>query len=108
MKEFDPNRYSVIHLDAPADEEANFTLNKEQLLKITGIYHKLEVITGLTHFERFRVNIMRENPKPVKPAPNVIAIFLRELYPKYIENSRVDILMENTAFGVGGVVKHAK
>ncbi len=108
MKEFDPNRYSVIHLDAPADEEANFTLNKEHLLQATGIYHRLEVITGLTHFERVCVNIMRENPKPVKPAPNVIAIFLRELYPKYIENSRVDILMENTAFGVGGVVKHAK
>lgn len=244
MEDFNPNRYAVIeeknpreivmlrgrgcswrrcrfcdyHLDSSSDETANFTLNREQLLKVTGIYQKLEVInsgsfvdldentlalieqvclahnikqvhfechwrhrdaisdfrrrfsalgielkikigvetfdslfresyldkgidtdkpediaayfdevcllfgipgqtavsmerdiqTGLSHFERVCVNIMQENRKPVKPDPEVIAAFTRELYPKYIENRRVDILMENTAFGVGGVVEHAE
>ena len=30
-----------------------------------------------------------------------ISIFLRDLYPKYRENRRIDILIENTDFGVG-------
>lgn len=211
-------RFCDYHLDSSSDKYANFNLNREQLLKVTGIYHKLEVInsgsfvdldestlslieevcekrqisqvhfechwhhrgaiadfrrrfaasgielkiktgvetfdalfresyldkgidtdspqeiaeyfdevcllfgipgqtaksmetdmqTGLAHFERVCVNIMQENLRPVKPDPRVIAVFSEKLYPKYIEDSRVDILMENTAFGVGGVVEHAK
>ena len=244
MKDFNPNRYAVIteknpreivmlrghgcswrrcrfcdyHLDSSTDETANFTLNREQLLKVTGVHGKLEVINsgsfvdldeqtlnligevsqkkrisqvhfechwrhresikdfrkrfadlgielkiktgvetfdslfresyldkgfdvdnpeeiakyfdevcllmgipgqtvdhmeqdiqiGLAHFERICINIMQENRKPIKPEPKVIAAFAKELYPKYIENCRVDILMENTAFGVGGVVEHAE
>lgn len=238
---FNPNRYSVIqeknkreivmlrgrgcawrrcrfcdyHLDSSPDEEANYVLNKEQLKKVTGIYHKLEIInsgsfmdldedtmklieqickqkgitevhfechwmhresvrqlrerfgkagilikvkigvetfdalfresyldkgidtdnplkiaeyfdevcllqgiqgqtkesmerdieTGLKYFERVCINIMQENLCPVKPDKEVIAIFEKELYPKYIDNERVDILMENTDFGVGGAVE---
>lgn len=211
-------RFCDYHLDSSVDKKANFNLNKEQLLKVTGVYRKLEVInsgsfvdldestltqieevclehdisqvhfechwrhrdavadfrrrftalgielkiklgvetfdslfresyldkgidtddpqeiaeyfdevcllfgipgqtadsmetdiqTGLAYFERVCINIMQENLRPIKPDPRVIAIFSKELYPKYIENDRVDILMENTAFGVGGVVKHAK
>ncbi|MBD5543810.1 MAG: radical SAM protein [Lachnospiraceae bacterium] len=241
--DFEPNRYSIIeeknpreivmlrgkgcawrrcrfcdyHLDSSPDEAANFALNREQLFKVTGIHHKLEVInsgsfvdldeptlalieevcqsheiwevhfechwchreeipdfrarfakkgitlkikigvetfdslfresyldkgidtdnpeeiaayfdevcllqgipgqtvesmdrdiqTGLAYFERVCINIMQENRKPIKPDPDVIAAFTRELYPKYESNKRIDILMENTAFGVGGVVEHA-
>lgn len=244
MKDFNPNRYSVIqeknpreivmlrgygcswrrcrfcdyHLDSSPDKDANFKLNREQLLKVTGIHHRLEVINsgsfvdlddstlalieqvclkhqinhlhfechwnhrdaiadfrkrfgalgielkiktgvetfdklfrecylskgidadmpeeiaeyfdevcllqgipgqtaesmdrdiqiGLSHFERVCVNIMQENKSPIKPDPGVIAIFEEKLYPKYIKDRRIDILMENTAFGVGGVVEHAK
>lgn len=68
----------------------------------------LDIQTGLSYFERVCVNIMQENLKPVKPSPKVIALFTEKLYPKYIGNNRVDILMENTAFGVGGVVEHAE
>ena len=67
-----------------------------------------DIQIGLAHFERICINIMQENRKPIKPDPKVIAAFAKELYPKYIENCRVDILMENTAFGVGGVVEHAE
>lgn len=62
-----------------------------------------DIETGLTHFERVCINIMVENGKPIKPDPAVIEVFIKELYPKYMENSRVDILLENTDFGVGGV-----
>ena len=239
MEDFNPNRYSVIdeknsreivmlrghgcswrrcrfcdyHMDFSEDEDANYILNREQLLKVTGIYQKLEVInsgsfvdldertislieevcikhgihqihfechwhhrkaiddfrkrfaahgitikikigvetfdtlfresylmkdittnnpaeiaeyfdevcllqgipgqtvesmehdiqTGLKYFERVCINIMQENKKPIKPDPRVIKIFETELYSKYIDNPRIDILMENTAFGVGGV-----
>lgn len=243
IEAFNPNRYSVIetknpreivmlrgrgcawkrcrfcdyHLDASPDEEANFALNKEQLLKVTGVHQKLEVINsgsfvdldeqtislieqvcaaheihqvhfechwchrdaipdfrkrfakqhitlklkigvetfdslfresylvkgidtdkpaeiagyfdevcllqglpgqtaegmeqdiqiGLSHFERVCVNIMVANRMPIKPDPRVIAAFAKEVYPKYIDNDRVDILMENTDFGVGGTIEHA-
>lgn len=205
-------RFCDYHLDKSPDEHANFVLNREQLLKVTGQYHKLEVInsgsfvdlneqtialieqvcmekeitevhfechwmhrkdipafrerflrkgitlklkigvetfdslfresylikgidtdspaeiaeyfdevcllqgipgqtlesmtqdieTGLSYFERVCVNIMVENRMPIKPDPKVIAIFQEHLFPRYIDNPRIDILMENTDFGVGG------
>ena len=61
-----------------------------------------DIETGLTHFERICINIMTENGQPIKPDPAVIEIFLKELYPKYMRNPRMDILLDNTDFGVGG------
>jgi len=240
ISSFHPNRYSIVdeknlreivmlrgngckwrrcrfcdyHLDSTQNEDENYQLNKEQLLKVTGIHHKLEVINsgsfvdldqrtmnliqrvcmekrinevhfeshwmhrkeviklkqsfrqlgigvkvkigvetfdrlfrecyldkgitadkpkeisayfdevcllqgipgqtsesmiwdielGLKYFERVCVNIMQENGKQIKPDPNVVQVFVKEVYPKYIDNIRIDILMENTAFGVGGTV----
>lgn len=65
-----------------------------------------DIETGLRHFERVCVNIMQENRCPVKPDPHVIQQFSRYLYPKYIANDRIDILMENTDFGVGGMAEN--
>lgn len=67
-----------------------------------------DIEIGLRYFDRVCINIMQENGKPIKPDPRVIEIFVQNLYPKYINNERVDILMENTAFGVGGVTTNAK
>ncbi|MFP3153224.1 radical SAM protein [Lachnospiraceae bacterium ZAX-1] len=61
-----------------------------------------DIQTGLNYFERVCVNIMQANSMPVKPDPNVIEAFTKIVYPHYINNERVDILMENTDFGVGG------
>lgn len=66
-----------------------------------------DIQTGLACFERVCVNIMAENRMPVKPDPRVISIFQQKLYPKYKEHERIDILMENTDFGVGGTDEHA-
>lgn len=61
-----------------------------------------DIETGLAHFRRVCVNIMVENTTAIRPDPRVIRLFLEEVYPKYKENERVDILLENTDFGVGG------
>ncbi len=58
--------------------------------------------TGLAHFERVCVNIMTPNGMPIRPDERVIELFLKDIYPHYQKNPRVDILMENTDFGVGG------
>lgn len=60
-----------------------------------------DIETGLQYFERICINIMCENTMPVKPDPRVIASFAEKLYPLYINNPRVDILMDNLDFGVG-------
>lgn len=63
---------------------------------------RYDIETGLLYFERICLNIMVENTTDVKPDPDVIRIFRERIYPDYIENERVDILMDNTDFGVGG------
>lgn len=60
-----------------------------------------DIETGLQHFERVCVNLMTENTTAVKPDKTVLDIFRRMLYPLYKDHPRVDILMENTDFGVG-------
>lgn len=60
-----------------------------------------DIKIGLQYFERICINIMAENSTKIKPDAEVIRIFRSELYDRYIDNDRVDILMENTAFGVG-------
>jgi hypothetical protein len=60
-----------------------------------------DIETGLLYFDRVCVNVMTENTTKVKPDENVIDIFKMQVYPKYVTNKRVDILMENTDFGVG-------
>lgn len=60
-----------------------------------------DIKTGLANFERVCINIMVENTTKIKPSPPVIDIFMKQLYPVYADNERVDILLNNTDFGVG-------
>lgn len=60
-----------------------------------------DIEIGLKYFERVCVNIMVENTMPIKPDEKVIEKFKKYVYPKYIGNDRVDILINNTDFGVG-------
>ena len=60
-----------------------------------------DVETGLKYFDRVCVNIMAPNTTNVQPDEDVISIFKNNIVKKYINNSRVDILFENTDFGVG-------
>ncbi len=60
-----------------------------------------DIETGLKYFERVCVNIMIENGMPVRPDPIVIQNFINKVYPLYKDNDRIDILLNNTGFGVG-------
>ncbi len=62
---------------------------------------RTDIETGLRHFERVCVNIMIENSAPLQPCDEVRQTFVRDIYPEYKENQRVDILLHNTDFGVG-------
>lgn len=62
---------------------------------------KNDIETGLKYFERVCVNVMTPNTTSIKPNTNTINIFVNKIAPIYIDNERVDILMENTDFGVG-------
>lgn len=60
-----------------------------------------DIELGLKYFERVCVNIMVPNTKPIVPDPQVVQIFVDEVYPLYKDDERVDILLNNTDFGVG-------
>ncbi|MGE4548993.1 MAG: radical SAM protein [Intestinibacillus sp.] len=61
-----------------------------------------DIETGLRYFGRVCVNVMTENSAPVQPDPAVREIFAREVAPHWTDDPRVDILLHNTDFGVGG------
>ncbi|MDE6357770.1 MAG: radical SAM protein, partial [Eubacteriales bacterium] len=65
-------------------------------------FMKKDIETGLKYFERVCINIMQKNTTHILPDPNVKKIFLEEIYPIYKDNERIDILLNNTDFGVGG------
>lgn len=83
---------------AQSFEEANFLFG---ISGQTAESMKRDMELGLNYFERICVNIMCENSTPVKPDKNVISAFLKEVYPLYKNCDRVDILINNTDFGVG-------
>lgn len=61
-----------------------------------------DVETGLKYFERVCVNVFIENQTNFKPDESVIRVFETQVMPDYIGNGKVDILLNNTDFGVGG------
>lgn len=60
-----------------------------------------DIELGLRYFERLCVNIFCENTTSVLPDKGVIDEFMKKVYPKYAGDYRVDILINNTDFGVG-------
>ena len=60
-----------------------------------------DIELGLRHFERLCVNLMCPNTTLIRPDAAVIESFLREVYPRWKQDERVDILISNTDFGVG-------
>lgn len=62
-----------------------------------------DIETGLRYFDRVCVNVMTENSTKIVPSRENIEAFVKEVYPVFRDNPRVDILLENTDFGVGGV-----
>lgn len=69
---------------------------------------KSDIETGLTYFERICVNIMNENTTSIRPDATVIRAFMEQLYLQYRNHPQVDVLIENTEFGVGGMCENAE
>lgn len=83
---------------AESFDEANFLFGiKGQ----TACSMEKDIELGLKYFQRICVNIMCENTTKINPDPEVIRAFKDEIYPKYKDNNRIDILINNTDFGVG-------
>lgn len=62
---------------------------------------ELDIELGLANLDRICINIMTENTTAIKPDSQVIATFVNEIMPRYADDPRVDILLNNTDFGVG-------
>ena len=92
IKERDPERIALNF------DEANFLFG---ISGQTAESMQTDIELGLKYFERICVNIMCENSTPVKPDGEVIREFMTEVYPLYKDDERVDILIQNTDFGVG-------
>ena len=65
-------------------------------------FMKKDIEIGLKYFERVCINIMQKNKTHILPDPNTQKVFLEKIYPIYKDNERIDILLNNTDFGVGG------
>lgn len=79
-------------------DEANFLFG---LTGQTRASMERDVELGLEHFERICVNVMCANSTKVRPDATVVAEFMEHLYPRLRDDLRVDVLVENTDFGVG-------
>lgn len=63
---------------------------------------KRDIEIGLNNFERVCINIMKANTTKTVPNHAVIDSFVKHIYPYIKEEERIDILLDNTDFGVGG------
>ena len=79
-------------------DEANFLFG---LTGQTRASMERDVELGLEHFERICVNVMCANSTKIRPDKAVVAEFMEHLYPRLRDDLRVDVLVENTDFGVG-------
>lgn len=60
-----------------------------------------DVEVGLAHFKRICINIMVDNGTAVKRSDDVVKLFMEAIYPAVKDDPRVDVLLNNTDFGVG-------
>ena len=61
-----------------------------------------DIELGLKYFERICLNVMCDNSK-MQADRGVIEVFLNKIYPQIKDHPRIDILLENTDFGVGEI-----
>ena len=60
-----------------------------------------DIKTGLENFDRVCVNLYKEMDDIMRADEELKARFMKEIYPLYKDYENVDILVENTDFGVG-------
>ena len=60
-----------------------------------------DIEIAVKNFERVCINLYKQMPDIMPADEEIKARFIKELYPIYKDNQKVDILIENTDFGVG-------
>lgn len=100
-------RENILHKGIPEEKPEIISRNFDEANFLFGLRGQSvnsmerDIELGLQYFERICINIMCENSTDVKPDKKVIKDFIDLLYPKYRDNDRIDILINNTDFGVG-------
>ena len=100
-------REKILHKGIPEKDPEVISRNFDEANFLFGIRGQTEdgmrkdIELGLANFERICINIMCANSTGIKPCKRVIKKFVRNIYPEYKDNERVDILINNTDFGVG-------
>lgn len=60
-----------------------------------------DIETACRHFEYMSVNVFCSNTSLELRDDEMVARFMREVYPKYSQHPKIEILVENTDLGVG-------
>lgn len=100
-------REGVLHKGIPESDPRVISTGFDEVNLLFGLSGQTEesmrsdIALGLKYFERICVNIMCENSTAVKPDRSVVDIFIKKIYPMIADDPRVDILINNTDFGVG-------
>lgn len=63
---------------------------------------KRDIEWGLTYFDRICINVMGDTQAPLKRDEQVADLFLTQLAPIYRHHPRIDLLEQNTDWGIGG------
>ncbi|MCQ2572346.1 MAG: hypothetical protein MJ182_00440 [Treponema sp.] len=57
-----------------------------------------DIETGLSNFERIYVNVMCDNSAPLKPDPEAVEVFYKEVLPVLEPEPRADVFTDNLDF----------
>lgn len=60
-----------------------------------------DIAIACENFDYLSVNLFCNNSTPLRRDEAIVSRFMGELYPLYKEHPKVEILVENTALGVG-------
>lgn len=101
-------REKILHKGIPETDPAKLAEGFDECCLLFGLTGQTaesmtrDIETGLRHFARVCVNLMTPNSAALQPDRAVCDLFRQSIYPRWKEHPRVDILLENTDFGVGG------
>ena len=108
LESFDENlRENILKKGMPnvtPEEVASYFQEANFLVGITGQTEAMiqkDIDLGLKYFKRIALNVMCPNTAPIQPDQTVINQFIQNIYPKYKDDPRIDILLHNTDFTVG-------
>lgn len=100
-------RENILHKGITARDPAEIAENFDEANLLVGLKGQTaqsmrdDIEIALQYFERICVNVMCQNTTAVKPDGQAIDAFLKQVYPSIRDDARIDVLIENTDFGVG-------